>query len=56
MKRNYHSGAQKRTQIAEKTHKLTSFFNKQTRNTTEDDDVEKSSAPKTYTEVQTVLG
>ena len=43
------------TQIAEKTHKLTTFF-KQTRNTTEDDDMEQSSAPKTDTEVQTVLG
>ena len=65
MKRNYLSGAQKRaaalekkkrdTHIAENTHKLTTFF-KQTRNTTEDDDVEQSSAPKTDTEVQTVLG
>ena len=65
MKRNYLSGAQKRaaalenkkreTQIAEKTNKITTFF-KQTRNTTEYDDVEQSSAPKTATEVQTVLG
>ena len=65
MKRNYLSGARKHAaalekkkrdmHIAEKTHKLTTFF-KQTRHTTEDDDVEQSSAPKTDTEVQTVLG
>ena len=58
MKRNYLSGAQNRvaalekkkmeTPIAEKTHKLTTFF-KQTRNTTEYNDVEQSSVPKTDT-------
>ena len=63
MKRNYLSGKQmcgadlekkkRETQIAEKN-QLTTFF-KQT-STTEDGDVEQSSAPKTDTEVQTVLG
>ena len=55
MRRNYLNEAQKRatalekkkmkTQMAEKTHKLTTFF-KQTRNTTEDNDVEQSSGPR----------